>query len=103
MRTGSQAISCGSYGLGQVFKDRKEMSNSGTWKSTVDSQREKESRIIGSGITLALNRDQSPRIKNKHEIKHPIWKTELKVSGVHTKMGERLSSLQSKQVLSVRL
>ena len=40
--------------------------------STVDSQREKERRIIGSGITLASNRDQSPRTKNKDEIKHPV-------------------------------
>jgi len=103
MRTGGQAISCGSYGLRQVFQERKEMSNSGTWKSTVDSQREKESRIIGSDITLSSNRDQSSRIKNKDEIKHLILKTELRVPGVHRERGERLSFLQSKQILSIRL
>lgn len=37
----------------------------------MDYQREKESRIVGSGITLASNRDQKPRIKNKNEIKFP--------------------------------
>lgn len=79
------------------------MSNSGTWKSTVDSQREKESRITGSDITLASNRDQSSRIKNKDEIKQLISKTVLRVSGVHRERGERLSFLQSKQILSIRL
>lgn len=37
----------------------------------MDSQREKEGRIIGSSITLACNKDENPRI-NKNEIKHPI-------------------------------
>ena len=100
MRTGGQAISCGSYGLRQVFKERKEMSNSGTWKSTVDSQREKESRIIRFDITLPSNRDQSSRIKNKDEIKHLILKTDPRQ---YREWRERLSFLQSKQILSIRL
>lgn len=37
----------------------------------MDSQREKESRIVGSGIISASNRFQSPRIKNKDEIVYP--------------------------------
>lgn len=68
----------------------------------MDSQREKERRIIGSGITLASNRDQSPRTKNKDE-NTPFWKTELKVPEVHRDMGERLFPLQWKEVLSTRL
>ena len=45
------------------------MSNSGTLEGTVDSRREKESRITGD-ITLASNRLQSSRIKNKDEKTH---------------------------------
>lgn len=70
------------------------MSNSRTQKSTVDSQQEKASKIIGSDITQASKRDQSPRIKNKMKQNTPLWKAELKVSGVHRELGGSLSSVK---------
>lgn len=39
----------------------------------MDSQREKESRIVGPGIISASNRVQNPRIKNKDEIIYPTF------------------------------